>query len=438
MGNTELNKGQTDGIILFILSKGNRHTDELKQIIDEKFSTVKIGTIYSIISRLKLQKLITEYRASSIDGSRRKYYQLTEMGLRIFNDKYFDSFKNVYLEEAVETIAPSFNYKEEVKEAETITETFDNIDEKASNYAQYINDTNSEDLNNIDFSAFEGETSALNDETSILDKEVTQNETIDSSVKNKPFTDNFIPYLQPTIQPNMEDDVELSNNSVIDKDYDSVINPQYDYKSVLDKLYPKPKAEKVEIFEENYDTNETINPTTNLETKTDWNDVYQLAERDGIKIRVSSDTNRYQGSKILISKLTAVTSCITLAIVLIAYLLLTAIFSSSGVKFKASQFFSLFAIFGIISGVSLIAYLFMPHKQIKDLPRFINVFEITLIITISTIIIAFATSAIVEIDYKNMVQVFDNLILPTVMSFSLPLFFIIQYLLSKLEYFQSF
>ena len=35
MESNEKFRGQTDGIILFILSKGERHADELKIIIDE-------------------------------------------------------------------------------------------------------------------------------------------------------------------------------------------------------------------------------------------------------------------------------------------------------------------------------------------------------------------------------------------------------------------
>ena len=91
-------RGQKDGIILFILSKGERHADELKIIIDEYFSGVKIGTLYSIIARLKTQNLISEYRASSIDGSRRKYFKLTDKGLKAFNENYSEFFVDCTVE----------------------------------------------------------------------------------------------------------------------------------------------------------------------------------------------------------------------------------------------------------------------------------------------------------------------------------------------------
>ena len=132
------------------------------------------------------------------------------------------------------------------------------------------------------------------------------------------------------------------------------------------------------------------------------------------------------------------TSLITLGLSIITYLILVGIFASSGVKFNVTQFITLGAIFGVITIVFLIVFAISPHNKIKDLPKFINTIEIALIITISTIIICFAISAINEIDFKSMPAIFNNLILPSVTSLSIPVFFIAQYLLSKLEYFQSF
>jgi putative effector of murein hydrolase len=86
----------------------------------------------------------------------------------------------------------------------------------------------------------------------------------------------------------------------------------------------------------------------------------------------------------------------------------------------------------------LIIFAISPHNKIKDLPRFINVIEIALIITISTIIICFATAAIREIDFKSMTEIFNNLIFPSATSLAIPLFFIVEYLLAKLDFFQSF
>lgn len=422
MGNHEILKGQTDGIILFILSKSNRHTDELKQIIDEKFSTVKIGTLYSVITRLKTQKLITEYRASSIDGSRRKYYQLTDSGKAVFDEKYKDLFNDIYIE-SVESPTISTEKEEKVEKTPepTITES-----DKSTEYASYINpNSSSETIENIDFSAFETKVEDKKEEKPTITEEKTKEETKES---------DFIPYLEPTVLPSSKNIEIATEPKPYKKDYDSVVGAEYNYKEVLDKLFPKPKIKKVEIFEE--EPVETKTETLEIkENITNWNDVYELAEKDGINIKISSDTNRYQGSKILINKLNLFTSLITLGVVLLGYLILTAVF---GVNASGNQFITLLSIFGSISAIMLIIFAISPHNKIKDLPRFINVIEIALIITISTIIICFATAAIREIDFKSMTEIFNNLIFPSATSLAIPLFFIVEYLLAKLDFFQSF
>ena len=145
MGFNENLRGQTNSIILFILLNGDRHTDELKEIIDENFSTVKIGTLYSIISRMKTQGQISEYRASSSDGSRRKYYKITEAGKKVFFDEYYEMFEGVNLPENIKT--------EEEKQPE-ITKNVEEVDENEDLYLKYIKKAEeSESYNDIDFSS---------------------------------------------------------------------------------------------------------------------------------------------------------------------------------------------------------------------------------------------------------------------------------------------
>ena len=122
MENLEKTRNQTDGLILYILSKGLRHIDELKQIIDEKFSTVKIGTLYSIITRLKTQKYITETRASSVDGSRRKYFSLTDLGRKVYEEKYSTAFSNVEVLDS--SFVPESFIKQQKKERISVPFSF--------------------------------------------------------------------------------------------------------------------------------------------------------------------------------------------------------------------------------------------------------------------------------------------------------------------------
>ncbi len=455
METNEKYRGQTDSIILFILSKSVRHADELKIIIDEYFAGVKIGTLYSIIARLKTQNLISEYRASSIDGSRRKYFKLTDKGIKYFNEKYAHLFENSNIEfdkkdylvsevDVADGTKTQTNNEVEVEKPintkETIISAEDeevNVSTSNSSISDYLNMINSSVLDNdynaeIDFSSLENEnkTEVCSEVSNEVSNEVEPNlykETIiEETVTTK---SDFIPY-----------DVDLSstpNNNDSEVNLDSVLNSNYEYTSLLSKLFPKKEKEiEPEIEEiETQDITEDVVIKEFSENGADWNEVYDLAEKEGIKIRTSSDTNRYQGSKILLSKLLIFSSLITLGFALIEYLLLTALIPN--VKFSGQSFLVITSIFGSVSLLLLINFLVNPNMQVKNLPKFINVLEIALIITISTAIIAFSISAIKEIDYLNNQSLFDSIILPIVLAFDTIIFTVITYLLSKSEHFES-
>ncbi len=452
MENNEKYRGQTDSIILFILSKGVRHADELKIIIDEYFTGVKIGTLYSIISRLKNQHLISEYRASSIDGSRRKYFQLTPKGVNYFEENFSKLFEGANIEfNKVDYTCESNEAKAELEAEPTLQATAEEAQSPASQqeqistesaqqsslYSQMINSTvlDNNYTAEIDFSSLEADKEAKSDdEQPQIDKSVVlDNEPVNKnkelfSTKDENYKDeSFISYeIENVSQEKPQDDVNL----------DSVLNPTYEYSSVLSKLFPKKHQEVAEAVEEieTQDITDEVTVKEFSENGANWNEVYDLAEKEGIKIRTSSDTNRYQGSKILLSRLLLFSSLVILAFSLIEYALLTAIIPN--VKFNAQQFLVIACVFGSVALIALINFLVNPFMQVKNLPKFINVFEIALIITISTAIISFALAAIKEIDYLNNQALFDSLILPIAVAFNLIVFSILTYLLSKSEHFE--
>lgn len=415
MESNEKFRGQTDGIILFILSKGERHADELKVIIDEYFAGVKIGTLYSIIARLKTQNLISEYRASSINGSRRKYFKLTDKGEKAYNVNYAKLFEGSNIELNKNDYTVDESVTEEIISKENDSETkLDNEDSVVNNsstiYSQMINDTvtNNDYSSEIDFSSLETEVK------------------VEENQKTNEIKSDFIPY---------DTDYNLPVKEENEVNLDSVLNSNYEYKSVLSKLYPK-KVSNQELQEVNEnDISDNVVLKEYNENNANWNEVYELAEKEGIKIRTSSDTNRYQGSKILVSRLLVCSSFIALLFSMLGYLLLTALIPN--VKFKGSEFLTITTIFGLVFVILIINLLVNPSMQVKNLPKFINVIEIVLIILISTAIIAFSISAIKEIDYTNNAVLFSEIVFPIFVAFNLLIFAIITYILSKSEYFES-
>lgn len=400
-------RGQTNSIILFILLNGDRHTDELKEIIDENFSTVKIGTLYSIISRMKSQGQITEYRASSSDGSRRKYYKITDLGKKLFFAEYYSLFDEITLPEKEEKI------EEETKPVEDV------IDENEELYLKYIKKAETADAyGDIDFSS------------------VTVEEPKENKIEITPTTQ----IEEPSFDISVDDVVEEKGI-----DYDSVVSSEYEYKSVLNKLFPKSNAFETQYYDDYAytksnpiieETFESVKPEKFVQETSSFDTIYDLSEKENIKIRTSVDTNRYQGTKILVNKLRFHSAIITLLLAVLEYLLTTLIFAGS-VTFDGATLLRISVIFGSFAVVMGIIYALKYNNTVKDLPKFINSIELAIIITIGTIIISLCIASINGINMYDFNQVYTSILIPSIMSVNLPLFVAIVHFLSKLDYYQT-
>lgn len=76
-------RGHIDAIILFSLVDGDKDTNEIREEIESRAEgqfQLKQGTFYSALQRIVKQGYVIEYRTTSDDGVRRKYFQLTEKG----------------------------------------------------------------------------------------------------------------------------------------------------------------------------------------------------------------------------------------------------------------------------------------------------------------------------------------------------------------------
>ena len=227
MENNEF-RGMNDGIILYVLKSGDRHTDELKEIINSLFFEIKVGTLYSVITRLKNQKYIDEYRSSS-DGSRRKFFTITKSGSEFFEKEYSEKF--IYAPQIEERLV-------KVIEEPVIKEPKQPKDKKVDEYEDYVKSVQNNDyvetINEIDFSKitdFENfnlnEAPATNVENDV--KEEVREVFVEEPVEIKPSVNPYMPIYNNT-------DVEQPKPEI---DYDSVNNTSFEYKSVLNDLFPK-------------------------------------------------------------------------------------------------------------------------------------------------------------------------------------------------------
>ena len=85
--NTQFKKGALELCVLSQLVRGDKYGSELTERISVEMS-IAGGTLYPILRKLKDDDYVTTYLVESESGPARKYYRLTDKGI-----KYQDSLK---------------------------------------------------------------------------------------------------------------------------------------------------------------------------------------------------------------------------------------------------------------------------------------------------------------------------------------------------------
>lgn len=84
---SDILRGHTETMILNILSHGDSYGYEITKHLHKKSEglvDIKDATIYTALSRMEKDQLITTYWGEGIGGARRRYYSITTLG----RDKY--------------------------------------------------------------------------------------------------------------------------------------------------------------------------------------------------------------------------------------------------------------------------------------------------------------------------------------------------------------
>lgn len=84
---TQILKGLLEGCILKIVSKNETYGYEIcEKLIEYGFQEISEGSVYPILIRLEKKKLLYSIMKKSPLGPMRKYYYLTEEGVRELED----------------------------------------------------------------------------------------------------------------------------------------------------------------------------------------------------------------------------------------------------------------------------------------------------------------------------------------------------------------
>jgi PadR family transcriptional regulator, regulatory protein PadR len=90
---SDLLRGHADTIILNLLMSGDKYGYEITKLIAEYSDgeyELKEATMYSSLKRLEKDGSIVSYWGDETQGSRRKYYKITEKG----KDNYYENKSN--------------------------------------------------------------------------------------------------------------------------------------------------------------------------------------------------------------------------------------------------------------------------------------------------------------------------------------------------------
>lgn len=78
---TQLRKGILELVVLNMLRHGQCYGYEMVQSLKQfKVLIIREGNIYTILTRLQIDGLVTSYKEASLDGPPRKYFKLTKSG----------------------------------------------------------------------------------------------------------------------------------------------------------------------------------------------------------------------------------------------------------------------------------------------------------------------------------------------------------------------
>ncbi len=83
--NTQFKKGVLELIVLLSVSKHDMYGYELIMEVS-KVVDVNDGTIYPLLKRLTNERYFDTYLVESTEGPPRKYYKITELGLKQMNE----------------------------------------------------------------------------------------------------------------------------------------------------------------------------------------------------------------------------------------------------------------------------------------------------------------------------------------------------------------
>lgn len=343
------------------------------------------------------------------------------------NEKPFIFDYNIEENEPIENIAQTENVTNVT--CETVEETNVSIDENPSE-TQTANDTNA----TFEYTAQEDK--AANDEYSDEEDDLLAVE--DGTTSNRREYKSILSSLFPKKE-------EKHAATEIETDNSEERTERNEQTRYFDDDYSPARSEIDGYYEENVssgrytsddETAEIANEKTDRrqqtyydgEGSTDFSDLYNMAKREGFKIKASYNTNKYYGDRVFVNKLNFHSSIIWYLVLFVEMLIMNLTLSQI-VNWSSSAKLILVFSTAVFPVVCFVIYNINKTKTAKELASFKDVIEIALIITFQITIIILCVALFASVDFGNIKEVTSFVLIPFIFALNIPIYFMIKYAL---------
>lgn len=343
------------------------------------------------------------------------------------NEKPFIFDDNIEENEPIENTAQTENVTNVT--CETVEETNVSIDENPSE-TQTANDTNA----TFEYTAQEDK--AANDEYSDEEDDLLAVE--DGTTSNRREYKSILSSLFPKKE-------EKHAATEIETDNSEERTERNEQTRYFDDDYSPARSETDGYYEENVssgrypsddETAEIANEKTDRrqqtyydgEGSTDFSDLYNMAKREGFKIKASYNTNKYYGDRVFINKLNFHSSIIWYLVLFVEMLIMNLTLSQI-VNWSSSAKLILVFSTAVFPVVCFVIYNINKTKTAKELASFKDVIEIALIITFQITIIILCVALFASVDFGNIKEVTSFVLIPFIFALNIPIYFMIKYAL---------
>lgn len=389
------------------------------------------------VSKLQENKALPNAKINE----RRSYpFEITDSSLYVEDETDFNPTVEITVnhDETIRETEPEINVTDEVETAdqntaqtenvtcENVEETNVSIDENPSE-TQTTNDT-------FEYTAQEDK--AANDEYSDEEDDLLAVE--DGTTSNRREYKSILSSLFPKKE-------EKHAATEIEADNSEERTERNEQTRYFDDDYSPARSEIDGYYEENVssgrylsddETAEIANEKTDRrqqtyydgEGSTDFSDLYNMAKREGFKIKASYNTNKYYGDRVFINKLNFHSSIIWYLVLFVEMLIMNLTLSQI-VNWSSSAKLILVFSTAVFPVVCFVIYNINKTKTAKELASFKDVIEIALIITFQITIIILCVALFASVDFGNIIEVTSFVLIPFIFALNIPIYFMIKYAL---------